>query len=286
MTSSSRGPRPRIRHLAAMWTLRGYPAGGEWSLDEKYRRVKAGGFEGVQGGIDPTAVRLAQNHGLQYMGAFDVDSIETAETRLTASKELGLFHINVQLLDHDTPTEAALPVTLRIMALGKELGINPHIEVHRDTCTETPEKTLALAQAFERETGELLKLNFDYSHPALIKHVQPGQFFEKLPERIDLLQNSDFIDLRPFNSQHCQIPVTDGHGNLSPEFEGWIPFAEQVFGFWLQKAKPGQELWEVPQLGAADSGYTISSFPDVWQDEIRARAEIDKAWQRAVAKWR
>jgi hypothetical protein len=41
-------------------------------------------------------------------------------------------------------------------------GLEPAVEVHRDTCTQTPEKTYALADSYFRETGKLLPLTWDF----------------------------------------------------------------------------------------------------------------------------
>ena len=59
---------------------------------------------------------------------------------------------------------------------GRKLGLEPAIEMHRDTCTETPEKTYALADAYQKATGELLPISWDFSHFAVVKHLVPGQF--------------------------------------------------------------------------------------------------------------
>ena len=80
------------------------------------------------------------------------------------NKEAGAHHINVQLADEDTLTPEALGLTMLILEEGRRKGVEPAIEVHRDTCTETPEKTYALADAYQKVTGQLLPMTWDFSH--------------------------------------------------------------------------------------------------------------------------
>jgi hypothetical protein len=44
------------------------------------------------------------------------------------------------------------------MATADEMEMDVSIEVHRDTCTETPEKAYALAEGFEKAEKKRLKM--------------------------------------------------------------------------------------------------------------------------------
>jgi hypothetical protein len=117
---------------------------------------------------------------------------------------------------------------------------------------------------------------------AIIKHLRPDEFIERLLERPELLQGGNLLHCRPFNGHHCQIPVTDGSGQLTKEFRDYIPFAEAAFRCWLEGPRPHDELWVVPELGPISSGYGISTWPPVWQDCIIAKRELAAAWDRAL----
>ena len=80
-----------------------------------------------------------------------------SRSKLTAFKEAGAEHINIQLCDHDTEIRKAVTVARAVMQAGKELKLKPAIEWHRDTCTETPEKGLALAAQYEKRYKEKLR---------------------------------------------------------------------------------------------------------------------------------
>src|SRR6202012_1496148 len=99
---------------------------------------------------------------------------------------------------------------------------------------ETPEKFYALADAYERATGELLPTSWDFSHFAVVKHLVPENFVERLLVRKDLVQRAQQFHFRPFNGHHVQVPITDGKGNLTQEVRDWLPFAEALLNIWLQ----------------------------------------------------
>lgn len=237
--------------------------------------MREAGFDGLATRVcDDELCRAARDEGLFVIGGEDVGSSAECERKLHAARDLGMRFINVQLCDHDTPVEKALPLAVEVMRLGRELGMKPCIEVHRDTCTETPEKAFALADAYEHETGEKLVMNFDHSHPAIIKHLSPDAFWERLGVRTDLLHLSEMMHIRPFNGHHCQIPVSGPENGLSPEFAAWLPFCRSLLAEWRGGGEPTREFLVVPELGPQASGYGLSCFPDVWSDVCLLANEI------------
>ena len=166
--------KPQLRLCAADWTMTGYPTAEKaWSADTRIRRAKEAGFVGFSSGCSPDVVAALRKYDMQLVGGVDVGSAGLAEPNLKPFKEAGAYHVNVQLCDHDTETKVAVKVARKVMQVGAKLGILPAIEVHRDTCTETPEKAYALAEAYAVIYGERLRMNFDHSHPAIIKQIRP-----------------------------------------------------------------------------------------------------------------
>ena len=280
--------KPKLQLCAADWTLTRYPSAEKpWSADTRIRRAKEAGFVGFSSGAAPDVVAALRKHDMQLVGGVDVGSAGLAESRLMPFKEAGAFHINVQLCDHDTETKVAVKVARKVMQVGARLGIQPAIEVHRDTCTETPEKTYALADAYSNLYGEKLRMNFDHSHPAIIKQVRPEVYWQRLGVRLDLLKMGELIHFRPFTGSHCQTPITDGRGQLDLDFTTWRDhFLSPMLEAWLKGARAGKELWAVVELGPKGSGYGMACFPDIWKDAIVARGEIERVWKRALRKWR
>jgi len=276
--------KPVLRHVVNLWSLVGYPSPQkEWSLERKLRAVKAAGFDGFSERLTAGHAALADKLGLLRIGYFDsADPGEFAKL-LRTQKEFGARHVNVQLGNHDTPTKEAVKMARRLMDAGERIGVEPAIEIHRDTCTETPEKTFALADAYQEETGELLPMTWDYSHLAVVKHLSPP-YWERLGVRLDLVRRAQQFHFRPFNGHHCQVPVTDGRGKLTPEFLNYAPFVERVMRAWRDGAAPGREMFAVPEMGPVSSGYNLHGLPNSWEDAKFLRVELEKCWKRALRR--
>ncbi len=272
---------PRLIFCATLWSLVGHPrAGREWSLGRKLRAIREAGFEGVAEMWRPELAPHLRRLGLRICGRVFTRDGREAPALLAAEVAGGARLINVMLGAHDTPPAAATAMFLRIERLARRLGAEVYLETHRDTCTETPEKIAEIARRYERQTGQLLPLTWDHSHPCVVKHVLPEDFARRLLDQPRLIQRSHLFHCRPFGSQHCQVPVTNGRGRLTPEFQDYLAFAEELFAVWLAGPAPRGELWVCPELGTT-VGYNVSTNPPVWPDTVRCRAELQHAWDRA-----
>ena len=275
---------PRLIMCAATWSMIGWPSPKkEWTVAQKLKAIKAAGFDGVCGYITPEIKAVAEPLGLELMSGFDAKSVAHAMPRLKEQQSLGVRFINIQLLNHDTPPAVAARTAVGLIEASEKLGLKVHIETHRDTSTETPEKFDEIAKQFRRATGKLMPVTWDHSHFAVSKHMLPPDYSRRLLAWPKLIQHSQMFHLRPFNSQHLQIPVTNGKGRLTPEFNDYIKFVEDLFSLWLQGPQPGGELWVCPELGMSH-GYPVSINPHAWPDAVRARSEMVKAWERASGK--
>lgn len=274
-------PQPTLRHIANLWSLIEHPSpDAEWSLEQKLQAIKEAGFDGVCWAGSAELSRGAEALGLIFLGGMSSGKAAEFPDMLRDLKEAGAHHVNVQLADDDTLTPEAVGLALSVIGEGHKLGLEPAIEVHRDTCTETPEKTYALADAYEKVTGELLPISWDLSHVAVVKHLHPGNFAERLIVRPDLIQRGQQFHLRPFNGHHCQLPVTDGNGNLTRECEDWLPFAEAVLACWLEGNRgTDREIFVCPEMGPVSSGYNLSFHPSSWEDAKVLREKLDQIWR-------
>ena len=267
---------------AALWSLVAWPSvQREWSAGKKLAAVKAAGFDGICGYITPELKAIADRLDLALMSGFDAKSVADALPRLRAQRDLGVKFINVQLLNHDTVPAAAARVAVKLIEVAQAMGLSVHIETHRDTSTETPEKFEEIARLYKLATNELLPVTWDHSHFAVSKHMMPQDYSRRLLAWPKLIQHSQMFHLRPFNSQHLQIPVTNGRGALTPEFKEYINFVEDLFALWLAGRRPGNTLWVCPELGMSH-GYQVSINPHAWPDAVRARTEMIAAWKSAL----
>ena len=277
---------PVLRHIANLWTQMEHPsAKREWSPERKVADVAANGFDGITWHPDRRITDLVAKHGLMFVGFFS--SAKASEFRDLTQRNLdcGARHINVQLGDEDTPVETSVKLAVKLMETAEKLGAEVSVEVHRDTSTETPEKTYAIAAGYRKATGKLLRMTWDFSHLAIIKHINPP-YWDRLLVDPKLIQCAEQFHFRPFNGHHCQVPVTDGKGRLSRELKHWLPMLDKTLETWLAGKQDGREIFAVPELGPLNSsaiGYGLSCFPPSWDDAKVLRGIIDKAWKKALA---
>jgi hypothetical protein len=274
---------PRIVFIANLWTLVGHPSPRrEWSLARKVRAVAEAGFDGVTTRGSKELAGLLRQHRLRFMGACSTSDPREFRPLLAAQRAAGAEAVNVQLGDDFTLTDQALRWTRALMTEARRQKIYTAIEIHRDTATETPEKTYALADAYRAVTGEILPITWDHSHLAVVKHLKPFLFSEVLLRRPELIQAARLFHLRPFNGQHAQVPVINSRGRLTPEFRAWLLFAEELFKLWLAGPRPGGEMWVCPEIGPRGiHGYNLSVMEPSWAQAVICRRELRKAWKRA-----
>ena len=275
---------PRLRLIANLWSLWDYPsAKREWSLERKLAAVKEAAFDGFSAALNRNQGRLARKHGLCTIGYISSSTPSEFRGLIQRNQEGGALRINVQLGDHDTPVEKAIRLAIRIVEDGDALGVPCDVEIHRDTCTETPEKAYAIAAGFRKATGRLLPMTWDLSHIAVVKHLAPP-YLKRLIVDPRLIQNSRQFHFRPFNGHHCQVPVTDGAGRLSTEFRQWLPVLDRMIETWLAVDQRDEDFFACPEMGPVRGGYNLAQLPNSWEDAKILAGIIAAAWKRALAR--
>ncbi len=280
---------PKIAHIANLWSLVGHPTPKkEWSLESKIAAVAAAGFDGFTTALTPEHTRLAAKYKLKHLLGFISNNSGEAKQyakAIQAQKDAGAVQINVQLDDEDTKPSVAAKNWVKMMKEADKIGgVVMSLEVHRDTCTETPEKTYEIAKLYKQATGKMIKINFDFSHFAVVKHIHPGNYSSYLLKYPKLVQNGEQSHCRPFNGHHCQVSVTH-NGKLTDEVKSYLKFTEDLFRCW-KSAKQNQDktLFVCPELGpyhAGGAGYNITGLAPAWPDAAILRKELHKAWNRA-----
>jgi len=276
---------PVLKQFANFWTLAQQPSKEkEWSMEEKFRQAKKAGFTSMGGGAMPEVVPLCEKYGMDYVCYVD-GSAKTYRQKLELAKSIKPARINVQLCDHDTLPKDAVKVWIKMAALADKMGLNADLEVHRDTCTETPEKVYEIADLYKKATGRKIRFSWDFSHISVVKHLNPP-YADRLLERPDLIQLARQMHFRPFNGHHCQVPATDGKGKPSAEIRFYLDFVDALLACWLKGAKGGEVLYVCPEFGPLAGGYGLQAFPNVWKDAIVLRAKTEALWKKNLAKWK
>jgi len=279
---------PQLVPIANLWTLMGHPSPRkEWPLERKMRAVAEAGFDGITTALTPAHRPLAEKWGLKHLiGYISSSDPGEFERRIREQKENGAVRINVQMDDHDTPPAVAARHWIRLTRWAEKIGgVEVSLEIHRDTCTETPEKAYEIADRFFAATGEPIRFTLDFSHIAVVKHLAPDHYVKRLLDHPDLVRHAEQCHFRPFNGHHCQVPVTD-RGRLTPEVQSYLVFAEALMRLWKSApANRNRTLFACPEMGPCSdgggAGYNISGLPPSWSDAVVLRGELAKCWRRA-----
>lgn len=280
---------PKIAHIANLWSLVGHPTPKrEWSLEKKIAAVAEAGFDGITTALTPEHTKLAKKYGLKHLLGFISDNSGDAKQYAKAIKKqkaCGAVHINVQLDDDFTKPSVAARNWVKMMKEADKIGgVVMSLEVHRDTCTETPEKTYEIVKLYRKATGQAPKINFDFSHFAVVKHLAPSNYSEYMLKYPRLIQDSEQSHCRPFNGHHCQIAVTN-NGKLTDGVKSYLKFTDDLFRMWKQAPKnKDRTLYVCPEMGPyheGGAGYNIEGLPPSWPDAARLRKELAKSWNRA-----
>lgn len=264
--------------FASLWSLRQYPSKSrEWSWARKFAAIRAAGFDGVFG---PPRPELAERGELLYLAVTSVGVDMPLAQTFTAARRLGAVGVDVQLCDYNTPLPAALKTVRKIQRAARRVHLPFAIETHRDTYTETPEATLALARAYRRATGEPLPLCLDHSHFAVVRHLASAELWTRLAEPPELLKAATQFHLRPFNGHHCQLPALDAAGRRTPEYRDWLRYAGALLAHERGRPSSAGPLVAVVEIGHVAPAYRLSSFPDTWRDVVKVAADLRQLWHR------
>ncbi len=272
----------RLRLYANLWTLTGHPSPArEWSLARKIAAIADAGFDGVTGALDELAVELARARKLEPVGWFWATDRAAIDAGLAKHVRLGVRRVTVFIGRHDTPARETLALALYLHRGARAAGLHVAPETHRDTATETPEKTAALLAGFRRRTGEEMPVTWDFSHHALVKHLAAADWPARLLTEPENIAQAELFHFRPFNGQHAQIPVPvakSAKGVLA--YRDALVFFELVMRRW--RAAPGnakRELWACPEVGPVAAGYALDGEPAPWAQAIKLAEDLRAAWR-------
>ena len=161
-----------LKLFATQWSVRWYPSQEkEWSWAEKFSAIRDAGFDGVMS-TPITELRERGDLAFWAIGSFGVG--HDLRPFFEQSTALGAAGATVQPCDVETPLEECVEVVRNVQKIAREFGLHTGIETHRDTFTETPERTWDMADGYQRAEQQLVPLCFDHhSHFAVVRHLSP-----------------------------------------------------------------------------------------------------------------
>jgi hypothetical protein len=65
----------------------------------------------------------------------------------------------------------------------------------------------------------------------------------------------------------------------------WLPFVADTFSLWLKGNRDTErEIFVVPEMGPASSGYNLDGLPNSWEEAARLRPILVNLWHAAKPK--
>ena len=273
---------PRLRVQHSLWSLGKLPMNRqpEWTLDEKFERVAAAGFEAVECWLSDENEQEVKNaldrHGLRLvLGHRPFTPDETKKTFERAVR-LGADFVFGQPADAFTPLDDVAALVRAGQALARDAGIAFFVETHRNNFTENLPQTVAL---IERVPD--IRFTADLSHFVVV-----GEFYgwkeERAVDRLaPVLERTSHMHGRISNGEQVQVDVGNGSGDTAQFF---VQLWSTAMRNWPRNAGPGDVFPFASELGPPRYAITLpdgSEFSDRWEQSLVMKRLAEQAWQKA-----
>ena len=281
---SQNAPRLRLQH--ALWGLIGLPMNAaldgkpEWTLDEKFARVRDNGFEAVEcwlGDGDEAETKAAlDRHDLRLVMGHRPFSIGDTRATIERAKRISADFIFAQPASAWTPLKDVVALIIEGRKMAHDNGLAYWVETHRGNFTENLPQTLQLIEAIPD-----LRFTADLSHFVVV-----GEFYgwenEGAIERMrPVLERASHAHARISNGEAVQVDVGDGSNETAQFF---VKLWTEILRAWRKDAGPGDIFPFAPELGPPRYAITTPDgreFSDRWQQSLVMKQLIEQAWQQA-----
>lgn len=258
----------------------GFDGVKEWTLDEKFSRVKAAGFEHVEAGLNDAnekeLTEALKRHGLKLVTVtrpFKLDDIRDVVQRAVRAEADILW---IQPADAFTSLDTVVELCVEGRKIANDNGLPLFVEVHRNNFTETIPQTL---QLIERVPD--IRFTADLSHFVVV-----GEFYgwkeEGALERMrPVLERTSHMHGRIGNGEQVQVDVGDGSGDTAQFF---VSLWTEAMRNWLKGAGPGDVFPFASELGPPRYAITLPDgreFSDRWEQSLVMKKLAEQAWQQA-----
>ena len=278
---SDNPPRLRIQH--SLWSLIKLPfnAPVEWTLDEKFQRVKASEFEAVECWLNDeseaehrTALGTA---GLRLVLGHRPFHLQDVRATVERAKRLQADFIFAQPADAFTPVMDVVALVKEGRKIANDNGLALFVEIHRNNFTENLPQ---IKQLIEQVPD--IRFTADLSHLVVC-----GEFYgwedERAVDRLmPVLERTSHLHGRISNGEQVQVDVGDGT-NATAQF--FVRLWATAMTHWLRDAGPGDVLPFASELGPPRYAITTpdgKEISDRWEQSLVMKRLAEQAWKIAT----
>jgi sugar phosphate isomerase/epimerase len=278
---SDRPPCLRVQH--SLWSLNRLPMNAEveWTLEEKFARVKAAGFEGVECWLSDENERehkeTLDRHGLRLTLGHHPYTLADVRQTVARAVRLRADFVFAQPLHPYVPIREAAAFCREARKIASDSGLALFIETHRNNIPESLNQSLQLIEEYPE-----IRLAGDFSHFVVV-----GEFYgwedERAVERMmPVLERTSHMHGRISNGEAVQVDVGDGSGDTAQFF---VRIWAAAMRCWLKDARPGDVFPFASELGPPRYAITLpdgKEFSDRWGQSLVMKQLAEQAW--AIAK--
>ena len=275
---------PRLQVGTALWSLISLPMNGEseWTLDEKFERVKDAGFEYVECWLDDSneaeVGATLSRHDLKLVLGHRPFSVEDTRSTVERAKRLGAEFIFMQPASAFTDFEEVVKIVREGNGIAADNGLACFVETHRNNWTENIPQTLQLIEAVPE-----IRFTADLSHFVIVGEFYFGDMANASEKMRPILERTSHAHGRVSNGEQVQVDVGDGSDDSAQLF---VSLWSQAMKSWLQTAQPGDIFPFCSELGPPRYAITLpdgKEFSDRWEQSLVMKKLAEQAWQTARA---
>lgn len=276
---SKAAPRLRVQH--SLWSLLKLPMNEmEWTLDEKFSRVKAAGFEAVEcwlsDGDERETKEALDRHNLRLILGHRPYKIEYTQATVERALRLGADFIFAQPGTAFHSLEDIAHLVSEGRKIANDNGLAYFVETHRNNFTENLPQTL---QLIERVPD--IRFTADLSHFVVVGEFYGWEAEGALERMAPVLERASHIHGRISNGEQVQVDVGDGSDDTAQFF---VRLWTHIMRTWKQNAGPGDILPFTSELGPPRYAITLPDgreFSDRWTQSLVMKQLAEQAWDAA-----
>ncbi|MGV3616768.1 MAG: sugar phosphate isomerase/epimerase family protein [Fimbriimonas sp.] len=278
---SDNPPRLQIQH--SLWSLIGLPMGGdtEWTLEEKFARVKAAGFEGVECWLsaEEEARHRAEldRHGLRLTVGHHPHTLDDVRTTVAQAKRLHADFVFAQPLNPYTPLDEAARFCREARNIANGEGLAFFVETHRNNVPESLNQALELVERLPE-----IRFTGDLSHFVVVGEFYGLEYERSIERMMPVLSRTSHLHGRISNGEQVQVDVGDGSG---PTAQFFVSIWEAAMREWRKEAAPGDVFPFASELGPPRYAITLPDgreFSDRWEQSLVMKRLAEQAWAQSA----
>ena len=277
---------PKLRVGHSLWSLIKLPmncdfdGAAEWTMDEKFARVKAAGFDHVEcwfdGSNDDAIAQALRRHDLRLVTGHRPFSVADSHTTIELASRLGADFVFAQPASASTPIDEVVEIVREGRKIAADLGLSYCVEVHRGTFTETISQTLQLIERVPE-----VRFTADLSHFVVVGEFYGWEDEGAVEKMRPILERTSHAHGRISNGEQVQVDVGDGTNDTAQFF---VRLWTEMMKNWKQGAGPGDVFPFSSELGPPRYAITLPDgreFSDRWQQSLVMKKLAEQAWTNA-----